>query len=133
MIGYDHYIRQLSEIRGYFVGRTLSRKVAVESLFHTLPDTETLFEKGPSWIDRFMLLPLDIRGFGMNDAELDFWWLMFEKHKFSKKKGIPFVVRIYAVDQEIESPPIRRLRRIGAQVISCGKDYRNVYEETPAS
>lgn len=132
-IGFDDYVRQLCQIRAYFGGGTTTHKNRIEPAYIREPtlSTDDLFSlEISSWIDRFMLLPIDIRGYKMDYSEIDFWWLLAQKHKFCRVRGTPFDVRIFLRDGDVDNyPQLRTAERMGIKPVKCGKDYSDIYRK----
>jgi len=94
-----------------------------------LLSADELFEiEISSWVDRFMILPIDIRGYKMDYSEVDFWWLLAKKHKFFKTKSIPFDVKIFLRNNDIKKyPQLRTAERMGVKPVTCGDSFQDVY------
>ncbi|MDA3874223.1 MAG: SIR2 family protein [Kiritimatiellae bacterium] len=130
-IGFDDYVKQLCEFRAYYGGSPTTRKNPVTPIYKEVPSADELFHSEvSSWIDRFMLLPIDIRGYKMDFSEIDFWWLLAQKHKFCRTEEIPFDVRVFLRDQDASNnPQLKTAIRMGATVVKCGSEYAEIYRK----
>lgn len=79
LIGYDHYSKNLTDIKSYLDG-TYNKDIGY--IIDRITYDQDL---NISWIDKFFTHNIDIIGVGLGFEEQDLWWLL--NYRAQKKKG----------------------------------------------
>ena len=98
LMGYTHYAKSLTDIKGYVSGKHRD----IPYIMSRLDGDNDL---NISWVDKFFTHDIDFFGFGLGFEEQDIWWLLnFRANKMNKKgknnktkikNHIRFIVRSY--------------------------------------
>ena len=84
MLGYNHYGSALSRMADYYNGKDLYKSlVPLQKRLSTLSTSEP-----KSWIDLFYSKNVYIIGYGLDNAEIDIWWLLGKRARMSKNNRL---------------------------------------------
>lgn len=82
MLGYNHYGSTLGRMADYYNGKDLYKSLG--TLQKRLPSLSTNEPK--SWIDLFYSKNIYIIGYGLDNAEIDIWWLLGKRARMSQNR-----------------------------------------------
>lgn len=93
MLGYNHYGSTLGRMADYYNGKDLYKSLG--TLQKRLPSLSTNEPK--SWIDLFYSKNIYIIGYGLDNAEIDIWWLLGKRARMNQNKQLP-IINFYEMD-----------------------------------
>lgn len=82
MLGYNQYGSTLGRMADYYNGKDLYKSLG--TLQKRLPSLSTNEPK--SWIDLFYSKNIYIIGYGLDNAEIDIWWLLGKRARMSQNR-----------------------------------------------
>lgn len=110
LMGYTHYAKSLTDIKGYIDGKHTN----IPYIMTRLGANDDL---DISWVDKFFTHNIDIFGFGLGFEEQDVWWLLnYRANKIRTNENrnrahidnhIRFIVRSYK-EQDLDNLPYRQ-------------------------
>jgi hypothetical protein len=84
MLGLDHYCGSIGKINNYIKGNyKYSQSEKLNGLIHRLRNNEC--ETPLSWIDLFFTHNIHIIGFGLNQDEIDIWWVLNKRQRYIRQ------------------------------------------------
>ena len=93
MLGYNHYGSTLGRMADYYNGKDLYKSLG--TLQKRLPSLSTNEPK--SWIDLFYSKNIYIIGYGLDNAEIDIWWLLGKRARMNQNNQLP-IINFYEMD-----------------------------------
>lgn len=135
MLGLDHYCGSVSKIDSYVKG---TYKYTIEGeVFNVKPMIDKLNESYfcyTSWIDLFFSTNIHIIGFSLDYSEIDIWWLLNKRARFSVEGLVNN--RIYFYTDQITQEKTDLLRSFNVVVVNLklvNKNYQDMYKSAIAS
>ena len=87
MLGYNHYGSTLGRMADYYNGKDIYKSlVPLQKRLSTLSTSEP-----KSWIDLFYSKNIYIIGYGLDNAEIDIWWLLGKRARMNKNYRLPII------------------------------------------
>lgn len=93
MLGYNHYGSTLGRMANYYNGKDIYKSLGI--LQNRLSSLSTSEPK--SWIDLFYMKNIHIIGYGLDNAEIDIWWLLGKRARMNQNKQLP-IINFYEMD-----------------------------------
>ncbi|MCL9640880.1 SIR2 family protein [Rahnella victoriana] len=129
MLGLDHYIGSVSKIDSYVKGtysHTVDGKeINVAPMLNKLEKASFCFT---SWIDLFFSSNVHIVGFSLDYSEIDIWWLLNKRARFSARGLVSN--KIYFYTNKISSEKSGLLKSFNVEVVEfqlTDNDYKEMY------
>lgn len=116
MLGLDHYCGSIGKINDYIKGNyKYSQSEKLNGLIHRLRNNEC--ETPLSWIDLFFTHNIHIIGFGLNQDEIDIWWVLNKRQRYIRQYGNEGIItnKIYYYG-DVTDNMARLLRSLGVEV-----------------
>lgn len=93
LLGYSHYLKNMSDIEKYVKGEKKNKTGVISRLTNNE-------DMNISWIDKFFTHDIDIFGFSLGFEEQDIWWLINYRanvinHKADTKKVVNNTINFY--------------------------------------
>ncbi|ATG02115.1 Uncharacterised protein [Lelliottia amnigena] len=129
MLGLDHYCGSVSKIDSYVKG-TYKHKIDgeeryVEPMLKKLENSSFCFT---SWVDLFFSTNVHIIGFSLDYTEIDIWWLLNKRARFSSNGLVNN--KIYFYVNEISTEKAGLLKSFNVEVVALNlsnNDYKKMY------
>ncbi len=93
MLGYNHYGSTLGRMANYYNGKDIYKSLGILQNRLSSP----LTSEPKSWIDLFYSKNIHIIGYGLDNAEIDIWWLLGKRARMNQNKLLP-IINFYEMD-----------------------------------
>ena len=93
MLGYNHYGSTLGRMANYYNGKDIYKSLGILQNRLSSP----LTSEPKSWIDLFYMKNIHIIGYGLDNAEIDIWWLLGKRARMNQNKQLP-IINFYEMD-----------------------------------
>lgn len=87
MLGYNHYGSTLGRMANYYNGKDIYKSLGILQNRLSSP----LTSEPKSWIDLFYSKNIHIIGYGLDNAEIDIWWLLGKRARMNQNKLLPII------------------------------------------